>query len=115
MIYGMARELGRIIKPLVGKTIHHVSSTKEFADQIKNTKLEEGECITSYVAALFKAVPGASAIDIIKNKLEQDSELAKRTIMSAYNIIELLGFCLSGTYFLFLGWFFEQTKGAAME
>ena len=34
--------------------------------------------------------------------------------MSASNIIELLGFCLFNTSFLFQGHFFEQTKGAAM-
>ena len=34
--------------------------------------------------------------------------------MSANNIIELLGFCLNKSYFLFQGQFYEQTKWAAM-
>ena len=34
--------------------------------------------------------------------------------MTADNIIELLGFCLNNTYFLFQEVFYEQTKGAAM-
>ena len=34
--------------------------------------------------------------------------------MAANNIIELLGFCLNNTYFLFQDQFFEQTKGAAI-
>ena len=34
--------------------------------------------------------------------------------MTADNIIELLGFCLNNTYFLFYNSFYEQTKGAAM-
>ena len=71
--YGVAKELARILKPLVGRAIHHVRNTKEFADQINNTKLEVEDCIISYyVTALFAAVPFASAIDIIKNKFEQD-------------------------------------------
>ena len=44
---GVAKELTRILKPLVGSSCHHVNNTKEFADEIRNTKLEEGECITS--------------------------------------------------------------------
>ena len=55
--YGVAKELAKIIKSLVGTSIHHVNNTKEFADEIKKTKLEEGECIASYdVAALFTSV-----------------------------------------------------------
>ena len=82
---------------------------------MKKTKLEEGECITSYyVSSLFTSIPVTSAIDIIRNKLEQDTELPNRTAMSANNIIELLEFCLWNTYFLFQGQFYEQTKGVAM-
>ena len=77
-------------------------------------------CITSYymyvlhVTALFTAVPVSSALDIIKNRLKQDTDLQHRTIMSANNIIELLECCLNHTFFLFPDQFFEQTKGAAM-
>ena len=71
------REIAKIIKSLVGTSGHHVNKTKEFADEVRNTKLEEGECITSYdVTALFTAVPVPSAIEIIKNRLEQDTELS---------------------------------------
>ena len=91
------------------------SNTKEFANEIKNTKLQEGKCITSFdVFTLFISIPAASANLIIKNRLEQDKELLKRTIISANNFIELLGFCLNNTYFLFQGQFFEQTKGTVM-
>ena len=55
-----------------------------------------------------------SAIQIIKNKLEQDTELHKRTSRSTNNIMELLEFCLWNTYFLFQGQLYEQIKGAAM-
>ena len=33
--YGVAKELVRILKPLTGSTIHHLSTTKEFADETK--------------------------------------------------------------------------------
>ena len=63
--YGVAKELTRIIKPLVGKLSQHVNNTKEFADEIRNTKLEEGECMTSYdVTTLFMSVHVPSALEI---------------------------------------------------
>ena len=51
---------------------------------------------------------------MIKRKLEQDTELSRRTNWSPDNILKLLEFCLVNTYFLFDGQFFEQTKGDAM-
>ena len=75
---------------------------------MKKTKLEEGKCIISYdVSVLFTSIPVASAIEIIRNKLEQDTELHKRTTMSANNILEQLEFCLCNTYFLFQVQFYE--------
>ena len=99
----------------MGNSQHHVHNTKQFADGIRKIKLEEGECITSYdVTALFTSIPVASALEIIRSKLQQYADLPNRTIMTADNIIELLGFCLSNTYFVFQDVVYEQTKGAAM-
>ena len=113
--YGVAKELATIIKPLMDNSQHHVHNTKQFADEIRKTKLEEGECITSYdVTVLFTSIPVASALEIIRSKLEQDADLPNRTIMTADNIVELLGFCLNNTYFVFQDVVYEQTKGAAM-
>ena len=104
---GVAKELATILKPLVGRSFHHVNNTKEFADEIRNTKLEEGECITYYdVAALFTSVPVLSALEIIKKRLKK-TDLPNRSIMTADNITELLGFCLNNTYFLFQDQFYE--------
>ena len=104
--YAVAKELARILKPLAGRTIHHVHNTMEFADEIKNSSLEERECITSYDVSFFIH---------INPRLEQDTELPQRTIMSANHMIELLGFCVLNTFFLFQDQFFEQTKGAVMR
>ena len=113
--YGVTKELAKILKPLTANTIHHVNISKEIAEEIKKNKLDKGECIISYdISALFTSIPVKSAIQIIKNKLEQDTELRKRTSMSTKNILELLEFCLCNTYFLFWGQFYEQTKVAAM-
>ena len=112
--YGVAKELARILKPL-SRNNHQVNNSTEFTDVIKKMKLEEGECIMSYdVAALFTSIPVKPVIEVVKKKLEQDTELHQRTTMSTQNILDLLEFSLCNTYFLFQGQYYEQTQGAAM-
>ena len=46
--YGVAKELAKILKPLVGKSPHHINSTKDFVGQVKHITLAPGECLSSY-------------------------------------------------------------------
>ena len=113
--YGVTKELARIIKPLVGKSPHHINSTKDFVEQVRHITLVPGECLSSYdVSVLYTSVPTDPALQIIKNLLEKDPTLGNRTVLGVKDIILLLEFCLKNTYFSFQGQFFEQVKGAAM-
>ena len=92
------KELSKILKPLVGNSFYHVNNSKEFAEEIRNTRLERGECITSFdVTALYTSIPVPDPIEVIKRRLEQDTELPKRTTWSTDNILKLLEFCLVNT------------------
>ena len=113
--YGVAKELATILKPLVGKSPHHITSTQDFVEQARHIKLEPGECLSSYdVSALFTSVPIDPALNIIKDLLDKDTTLKERTVMEVGDIILLLEFCLKNTYFSFQGQFYEQVEGAAM-
>ena len=102
--YNTAKELARILKPLVGSSIHHVQNTRDFVGQIKEIKLKQGECIISYdVAALFTSVPIQPVINIIKERLASDTDLQNRTSMNINQITTLLEFCLTSTSFVFQG------------
>ena len=68
----------------------------------------------SDVKALFTSVPVQPAIQIVKQRLQQDTTLPQRTNMSISQITSLLEFCLTHTYFLFQGKYYEQVQGAAM-
>ena len=55
--YGVAKELTKILKPLVGRSPHYINSTQDFVEQDKNVTLLPGECLSSYdVSALFTSV-----------------------------------------------------------
>ena len=71
--FGVAKELTKILKPLVGKSPHHVNSTQDFVEQVKHITLGLGECLSSYdVSALFTSVPVDPALNIIRDILEKD-------------------------------------------
>ena len=113
--YNTAKELAKILKPLVGMSAHHVHNTRDFVEQIKEVRLKPGECITSYdVQALFTSVPINPVLDIIKERLARDQDLHKRTTMSVNQIIKLLEFCLNSTSFVYQGQFYQQIEGTAM-
>ena len=113
--YNTAKELARILKPLVGSSIHHVQNTRDFVEQIKETRLKQGECIISYdVAALFTSVPIQPVLNIIKEKLANDTALHQRTSMTIDHITTLLEFCMRSTSFVFQGQYYQQMEGAAI-
>ena len=113
--YGVVKELAKILKPLVGKSPHHINSTQDFVEQAKHFKLEPGECLSSYdMPALFTSVPIDPALNIIKDLLDKDTTLKEKTVMEVGDIILLLEFYLKNTYFSFQGQFYEQVEGAAM-
>ena len=97
--YGMAKELAKIIKPLVGKSSHHINSTQDFVEQAKHITLAPGKCLSSYdVSVLFTSVPVDPALNIIKDLLVKDHTLKERTVMEVSDIILLLEFCLKNTF-----------------
>ena len=88
--YGVAKVLTRVLKPLTGKLPHHIQSTMDFVNRVREVTLLPGECLNSYkVSALFTSIPIDPALNIIKDLLEQDDTLHDRSVLSVQNIIEL--------------------------
>ena len=113
--YNKAKELARILKPLVGLSSHHVHNTRDFIDHIKDIRLRQEESIISYdVASLFTSVPIQPALKIIQQSLVTEQDLHNRTSKSIQQIISLLEFSLTSTTFVFQGQYYQQMEGAAM-
>ena len=53
-------------------------------------------------------------IDIINNRLKKDKTLKKRTFLAPEDLVELLEFVLTTTYFVFRGQVYQQKFGTAM-
>ena len=91
--YHVAKELAKILKPLVVKSPHHINSTQDFVEQTKHITLAQGECLSSYdVSALFTSVLVDPVLNSIKHLLEKDHTLKERTILAVSDIILLFEF-----------------------
>ena len=111
--YRMAKELTRILRPLIGHSFQYIKNPDEFIEQVKTIKCEKGECIASYdVKVLFRFVSMDPTFKILKNR--PDAKLHNRISISIKHIIVLLGLCFKNTHFFFQSRLHEQIQGAGM-
>ncbi|XP_072022566.1 uncharacterized protein [Amphiura filiformis] len=113
--YQTSKALAEILAPMVGKTEHHVVNSRQLAEDLAGVIIEEGDIFNSHdVVSLFTNTPITKTLSIIKNRLSDDKTLKNRTNLSIDDIMELLEFVLTTTYFSFRGNIFKQKFGAAM-
>ncbi|XP_072043052.1 uncharacterized protein [Amphiura filiformis] len=113
--YETANFCARIISPLVGNTPYHIKNTLDFVEKIRGISLSDEEEMVSYdVTALFTSVPVEEALDTIHARLERDTTLHERTNLDPSQVVELLRFVLTTTYFTFQNQVYQQIEGAAM-
>ena len=67
------------------------------------------------VVSLFTNVPINETLNIIKERLESDRDLNKRTLLTVDDLMELLKFLCTTTYFVFRGQIHRQWFGTAMS
>ncbi|XP_053372811.1 uncharacterized protein LOC123560857 [Mercenaria mercenaria] len=110
-----SRALADLLGPLVGLSEHHVKNSKDLAGKMCEIMIEEDEIFASHdVVSLFTNTPTDKALEIIRDRLENNSTLKKRTLLTPSDIMELCEFILTTTFFQFRGNIFQQTFGTAM-
>ena len=114
-LYNPSRHISDILKPYATHNGQHCKNSKEFSKFILNKTIEDDEEMVSFdVTSLYTNVPINDSISIIKEHLENDASLNKRTSLSATHIVDLLELLLSKTSFTFENSFYTQTDGIAM-
>jgi hypothetical protein len=68
--YALAKYLTEILKPVVGKTEHHVVNFKEFVTRMEQIRLGKNDILVSFdIVSLFTNVPVEEACNIAKERL----------------------------------------------
>ncbi|XP_072041354.1 uncharacterized protein [Amphiura filiformis] len=113
--YQTSKALAEILAPIAGNTEHHVTNSKSLAEELTGIYIDEGDMFNSHdVVSLFTNTPVEKALEVIKTKLEQDISLPSRTNLSVEDVMELLEFTVTTTYFSFRGNIYRQRFGTAM-
>ena len=98
--YRLAKELARILTPLVGNSGHSVKNSKAFVDRIRNMETLPQDLLASFdVTSFFTQVPVDDALRVVEAKLCADETLPERTSIPSAHLIELVELCLGLTYF----------------
>jgi hypothetical protein len=104
------------LKPVVGKTEHHVVNSKEFVTKMEQIRLGKNDILISFdVISLFTNVPVEEACNIAKERLLSDIALPQRTNHSPENLYDLLKLCLTTTCFQWREKFYEQQTALQWE
>ena len=104
----MAKYLAEILKPVIGKTEHHVANSNEFVTKMEQIRLGKNDILVSFdVVSLFTNVPVEEACNIAKERLLSDITLSQRTNLSPENVHDLLKLCLTTTCFQWREKFYE--------
>ena len=115
MIYGTARWVADILAPVVRKTHHHLQNSADLVNTLSQIRVDEDESLSSFdVIALFTSVPVEESLTLIYERLTDGPSLTDRTALSPQQVTDLLGICLTTTYFKYDGSFYAQIEGAAM-
>ena len=107
----MAKYITSVISPLAGQTDSHVFNSKHFVKMMEDVIVDKGETM---VSSSPMYIPIGEAVDIIRDRLEEDDSLEDKTPLSPQRVAGLLQLCLRSTYFSFNVEFYEQREGAAM-
>ena len=111
----LAKELTRILSPLVGKTSSFVKNSTDFVKTIKQIRVDANDIFVSFdVVHMFTRVPVSEALTVVSHLLRKDSLLSDRTVIPADTICNLVELCLRSTYFQFQDRSYVQSRGTAM-
>ncbi|XP_072020328.1 uncharacterized protein [Amphiura filiformis] len=115
LVYALSK-----LKKEVGNTQHHVKNSQQLAEDLSKVVIEEEDILNSHdVVSLFTNTPIDQVLEIVRNRLEKENLLRvynKDTgfKITSEDVVHLLEFILTTTYFTFKGKIHRQLFGTAM-
>ena len=95
--------------------MYSVTNSVVFAQHVRDQPITEDEIMVSFdVVALYTSIPVDLALQIVRDKLQQDVTLTECTDISVTNIMRLLEFVFKNSFFTHEQEHYQQTFGCAM-
>ena len=114
-LYNISKYVANILSTYIKKEGRHSENSKVFSEYVRTLTVEEGEILVSFdVTSLYTNVPIKDTLVIIKDLLEKDADLQKKTKIPPDSLLEIIEFLLTRTWFKFNEKFLTQTDGVAM-
>jgi len=110
--YKICKELTRILKPLSEAGKSFIKNSSHLKDMLRDVSIDEDCNLASLdVVALYPSIPVKKALEIVREKLNEDDTLQGRTKWKVDDIMKLLEISIE-THFMSLdGRIFTQTDG----
>jgi hypothetical protein len=98
--YDLADFLHKILSPLIGNTDFFMENSEHFIKLIQDINLQNKDyLVSSDIVSLFTNVPMEEVLQVIRNILSTDPAFPERSPLHVEDVMELLGICLTTTYF----------------
>ena len=103
----ITKECGRILGPLVGKTPHHIKDSVDLVNKLKSVVIPAGYSLVSFdLADMYTNIPQGRTLELVREKLESDRDLTKRTPIRIDDILAMVKHDLDLAYFQWEGCFY---------
>ncbi|XP_028418418.1 uncharacterized protein LOC114544426 [Dendronephthya gigantea] len=112
--YNLSSHLVHILSPLQTRKFS-VKNSSEFSSKIAKHPIPDDAVMVSFdVVSLFTSIPVELALSVVQRRLDDDKDLQDRTDISRTNILRLLKFVLTNSYFTYENTYYQQIFGCAM-
>ena len=107
----VTREYGRILGPVVGKTVHHIKDSVDLANKLRDVTIPPNYSLCSFdLVVMYTNIPQDPTLELVKQRLEADRDLAKRTPIEVNDIMAMIKCDLDLAYFRWDTDFYKQLK-----
>ena len=110
--YKVCKELTRILKPLSKAGKSFIKNSSHLKDMLRDVSIDEDCNLASLdVVALYPSIPVKKALEIVREKLNEDDTLQGRTKWKVDDTMKLLEISIETHFMTLDGRIFTQTDG----
>ena len=114
-LYKLSKYVAGILSSYIEREGRNSINSKVFSEYVRTLHINDDEVMVSFdVTSLYTNVPIRDTLTVIEDLLNKDSKYEQKTKIPRADLLELIEFLLTKTWFIFNGECFTQLDGVAM-